>query len=203
MGLPVALMAIAGGTDLAQGVAGASAAKQAAAAQQQQYNAQAAEQNYQAQITINNQTTATQNADVTMAAGEQQADNEGLKSRANAGAIKAGQAASGVDVNSGSAVDVQTSAREVGQLDALTVRSNAAREAYGYQVAASNYGAQAQADTYAGENDVIAGTEAHEAGDIAATSSILGSVSKAAGQAGSFAQAGGFSNPNPSPQAVF
>jgi hypothetical protein len=54
------------------------------------------------------------------------------------GRTKAAQAASGIDVNSGSAVSVQASERMLGMLDALTIRSNAARAAYGYQAEAGN-----------------------------------------------------------------
>lgn len=170
-------------TSILGGFVSAAGDKQAAAAKQQQLNANAAEQNYQAQIAINNQSVATSNARLQMASGEEQTFAAGLKNRQNIGAIKAGQAASGIDVNSGSAVDVRSSADELGQLDALTVRSNAAREAYGYKVQASNFGAEAESDKFAASNDIIAGKEAKEAGDIAAVGSILGGINAAVGSA--------------------
>jgi hypothetical protein len=52
------------------------------------------------------------------------------------GAQRAGYAASNIDVGYGSAVDVQADAALLGELDALTLRTNAAREAWGYQVEA-------------------------------------------------------------------
>ena len=52
-------------------------------------------------------------------------------------------AANGVALDSGSPLDVLTSTDVMGEQDALTIRNNAAREAYGYNVQAANYKAQA------------------------------------------------------------
>jgi hypothetical protein len=54
------------------------------------------------------------------------------------GTQRAGLAAQHVDVNVGSASDVQETAAYLGELDALTIRGNAAREAWGYKVDAAN-----------------------------------------------------------------
>lgn len=53
------------------------------------------------------------------------------------GEQRAGFAASGVDVGYGSAVDVQGDAAYLGELDALTIRQNAQREAWGFKVQAA------------------------------------------------------------------
>lgn len=84
------------------------------------------------------------NADETTRAGEIEATNSGLRTRAQVGEIKASQAGSGVDVNSGSAADIQAAASQLGALDALTIRSNAARRAFGYRTDASNLDRGAQ-----------------------------------------------------------
>lgn len=60
------------------------------------------------------------------------------------GAIKAAEAAGNVDVNSGSAVDVQSSAAALGELNAITIRGNAAKEAYGYETQSTSFENQAQ-----------------------------------------------------------
>lgn len=52
------------------------------------------------------------------------------------GQQRAGFAAQGVDVASGSALDVQADAAQLGELDALQIRQNAMREAWGYKVQA-------------------------------------------------------------------
>jgi len=52
-------------------------------------------------------------------------------------------AANGVELDSGSASDLQADTAMLGELEALTIRNNAEREAYGYRSAASTYGYQA------------------------------------------------------------
>jgi hypothetical protein len=59
------------------------------------------------------------------------------------GRIKAAQGANQIDVNTGSAKEVQISQRETGELSSLTAENNALLQAYGYRAAASSYGAEA------------------------------------------------------------
>lgn len=135
--------------------------------------ANAAANNYKAEMADNNAAIATQQAQWAAEVGEQSVGAAGLKTRATEAGIKANQAASGIDVNEGSAVQVQDSVRQLGMLDALTIRSNAARQAYGYQVEASNQKAQAELYRFASKNDL-------DAGHIDAASTILGGVSTGA-----------------------
>lgn len=58
------------------------------------------------------------------------------------GAQRAGFAAQGVVLDSGSARDVQEEGVAMGELDALTIRNNARREAYGFQVQAGDLARQ-------------------------------------------------------------
>lgn len=122
-----------------QGYAGAAAAK---------YNAQVAQQNAQ---------LATQNAQWTGAEGEQQYGVQGLKTQATAGAQKAGEAGNNVDVNSGSAVAVRQGTAEAGQLSSMNIRSNAARQAYGYETQSTQYTGQAALDKSQAQSDITAG----------------------------------------------
>lgn len=149
----------------------------------EQGQAQKQAYDYQAQVARNNAKIAQQNASWATQIGDTQAVNEGMKTRAQVGAIKAAQAASGIDVNTGSAVDVRSSASELGELNALTIRSNAARQAYGYQVQGTSDIAQAQLDVYSGN-------QAQTAGYIGAFGSLLGGASSAGGQYIKFQQAG-------------
>lgn len=112
---------------------------------------------YQATIAGNNAKIASQNAAYQGAEGDANAAAKELQTRARVGAITAAQAGNGLDVNKGSAVDVRSSAAELGQLDAMTIRSNAARAAYGYQTQASSDNAQSTLDKYTAKNDVIGG----------------------------------------------
>jgi len=91
-----------------------------------------------------------QNSRRAMQTGEIEAGNASMRNRAAMGATLAGQASKGIDVNSGSAVDVQTSQAELGELNALNVRSKAAQEAYNYKSSAVLDRAEAKNDIKAG-----------------------------------------------------
>jgi hypothetical protein len=66
--------------------------------------------------------------------GELDAQRFRARTRGLVGEQRAGIAAGNIDVGYGSAVDVQADATYLGELDALTVKTNAAREAWGYRV---------------------------------------------------------------------
>lgn len=105
-------------------------------------NASAA--SYNSSIAQNNSEIATQNAEWATQEGDQAAMKSGLQTRAQIAGLEANQGASGVEVGTGSFKDVVSSAREVGMLDALTIRSEAARRAYGYKTEAVSDTAQSQ-----------------------------------------------------------
>lgn len=152
----------------------------------QQGQAQKDAADFNATVEKQNAAVSGQNAAITGQAGSEQAFMTGLHTRALTGGIKANQGAAGVDVNSGSAVDTRASATELGELDALTVRSNAAREAYGYTQQARSHEEQATLDTYEGKNDI-------EAGQLNAANTFLGSAGSAASNFAKYQLAGGFS----------
>jgi hypothetical protein len=118
---------------------------------------------FQGQVARNNAIIAQQNADYARQAGSEQASIASRKGAAEGGKIKAAQAANGLDVNSGSALDVQAGERETNRLDAETVLNNAELTAYGYTTQSNNFKAQAQQD--------------ETAGDIGAVSSLLDKAS--------------------------
>ena len=60
------------------------------------------------------------------------------------GSQRAGLGAQGIALDSGSALDVQEETVALGELDALTIRNNARREAYGYRVQAGDLRRQGQ-----------------------------------------------------------
>lgn len=140
--------------------------------QMQQASAQKASANYQSEVAASNQQQATQNAQFTAASGQEQAAQQEMKTRAQVGAIAAGEASSGVDVNSPTSTDVRTSQGELGQLDAQTIKSNAARQAYGYEVEGTQFGNQAAAETATGQN-------AEMAGEFGASGGLLSGVGNA------------------------
>lgn len=109
-----------------------------------QADAAAANARYQAQVAANNQIIATQNANYATKAGEANAYTTGLKNREKAGAVIAGLASSGLDVNTGSAADVRSGEDTSLYTGVERVRQGAALTAYGYRAQATNYGAEAQ-----------------------------------------------------------
>lgn len=106
----------------------------------------AAAADYNAQVAQNNAQIAQQNAAYSMAAGQAKTETQGLQEAETLGAIKTSQAASGIDVNTGSALDVQKGQREKGLLDQQTVLNNAELQAYGYQTQAAGFQSQAALD---------------------------------------------------------
>lgn len=139
----------------------------------EQGNAASAAAKYNSQVASNNAQIANQNATWAAQAGEAQVGEQTQKTRATVGAITAAQAANGVDVNSGSDVDVRSSASELGELSAINIRSNAARTAYGFQTQSASQTAQSKLDTFEGEQSQLAG-------EVGAGSSILGGVGNSA-----------------------
>lgn len=76
------------------------------------------------------------------------------------GSQRAALAGQGVDVNKGSALDVVADAAYLGELDALTIRNNAAKEAWGYRTQAMGYryqGKMAQREGQFGAFQTIVG----------------------------------------------
>lgn len=135
-------------------------------------NASAAASKYNSQLAAQNAQIAQQNATWASQAGEQQVGEQSQKTRATVGAIKAAQAANNLDVNSGSAVDVRSSAAALGELSALNIRSNAARTAYGDLTQQASYSAQSKLDTFSADQEQLAG-------EVGAGTSVLGGVGNA------------------------
>lgn len=72
------------------------------------------------------------------ARGRVEADNQRVQTQLDIGTQRAAQAANGGDVNEGSNAIIQQDTAQYGELDAMIISNNAAREAYGYEVQASN-----------------------------------------------------------------
>lgn len=150
----------------------------------EQASANADAYRYQSQVAENNKILAQQNAKTAEAEGAAKSAVQGLQAKAKLGGILAAQSASGVDVNSGSAVDVRTSQSELNQMDALTIRADAARKAYGYETQANSFGAQSTLDTASADS---AGT----AGDFAIGSTLLSGASSLGNSYAKWQQVGG------------
>lgn len=164
---PLALVAGIGGTALN------------AVGSYQSNMAKSAQSAYQAQVAANNAKIAEQDARFTIQAGETAATNQGLKTRAMVGQQKAAQGASGIDVNTGSAVDVRAGTESIGMLDALTLRSDAVKRAYAKEVEATSDTAQSQLLTSESEQEA-------SAAPIGAFGTLLSGASSVAGSWGKY-----------------
>lgn len=121
--------------------------------------------NYQAQVAKNNATMAQQNATYSAQSGLAQGQQQSLQNAAQLGQMKANQAANNVDINSGSALDVQEGQEAAGNLDTQTTIHNSLLQAYGYQT-------QAESDTAQASQDQTAGYEGAASDVLSAASSI-------------------------------
>lgn len=163
-----AVGAVGMGATLAGGLLSARGAEQSGEATQRMYN-------YQAEVSRINSQIDQQNREYALNYGEIQATQYGMKARQDAGQIRASQGASNIDVNSGSAVDVQGSQRKIVAMDLTQIRANAAKTAYDFDV-------KSTMDTNQAALDVMAGENARTAGHTQAMASIIGTVSSVSSQ---------------------
>jgi hypothetical protein len=137
-------------------------------AQGQQQKAQA---EYQAAVANNNAIIAEQNAQDALQRGRVEEQQHRLKVAQMKGTQRSVLAASGVQVDTGSALDVVADTAMMGELDALTIRNNAEREAYQHRMQASNY--QAESGLYS-----LAARNAARNGAWGAATSLLGGAAQ-------------------------
>lgn len=180
---PVTLAALSMGMSAGGSIFSAFGASSKGKAQKQMYDYQAGMAEYRKKI-------ALQNRDYALQVGEDTAERFGIKARANEGTIRAGAGASGIDVGTGSKVNVITSQKQVTAMDMATIRNNAARRAYGYIVEAETEGQQAGLYRAAGVN-------AKKAGQMDAIGSLISGATSVASKwyqgssAGLFGPSGG------------
>ena len=112
-------------------------------AQIQAGNAQAAAANYNAQVAEMNATLADRAARDALERGAREEQQKRMETSALQGRQRAAMAANGVDLTFGSPLDTLVDTATLGELDALTIRRNAAREAYDIEAQGVNYRADA------------------------------------------------------------
>lgn len=112
---------------------------------------------YKQQVAEINAGFAEEQAADAVARGVEEEQRLRVQIRRAVGQTRAAYGAQGVEINEGSSADVQASIAYMGELDAITLRNNAAREAWGYKVQGASYRMQGGLDRYAG-NMQAAGT---------------------------------------------
>lgn len=146
---PNMLMAASGIGQIGSGIAGAVT----------QANAMRTQAAYQQQVGDTNARLSEMSASDAISRGDKSATLVQKQGQQTIGSQRAGLAAQGIDVNSGSASDVQSSTAAMAAQDALTVKNNAWREAWGYKVQANQA--------------TLGGQFAKIGGDAAANSTLL------------------------------
>jgi hypothetical protein len=111
-----------------------------------QANTQKGVLDYQAGLAANNALIAHYQQAQELQQGQIQENAQRMKTAALMGDQRTALAASGVDMGQGSASEILASSKYMGERDALTIRDNAARRAWGYGVNADNYNAESAAE---------------------------------------------------------
>lgn len=128
--------------------------------------AQKAAADYQAQVAANNATIAGMNANAAISEGNQKLQAAQEQAAQHQGMIRAAFGASGVDLDSGSALRDQQGVAEVDSLNQATITSNAARSAWNFR----NQGEDASASE---ELDMEKGNDAATAGYMSGFSTLI------------------------------
>jgi hypothetical protein len=127
---------------------------------------------YNAKVDENNAKTAASAAEEAAKRGQIAEDQHRDRVRQFAGSQKAAMAAAGGDLTDQSSMNILADTARAGEFDALTIRSNAAREAWGLGNQADNFTAQAAGTRFQGSN-------AASAGNWGAATSLLNGASGA------------------------
>ena len=143
-----------------------------AAGQMQQANAASAAAKYNAQVAEMNAEISERRAKSVIEAGKSEEQQQRQKVQQLLGQQQAGMAASGVDITFGSPLDTIVDTAVMGELDALTIRTNTYREAYNARVDAANQRAGAELYRYEAK-------AARQGGYLGAAGTVLGGAGKA------------------------
>lgn len=151
MAIPTAAIGAVGiGSSLIGGIIGARGAAESA-------SAQATASTYKAGVALLNRQINLQNANWALESGEVQGMESGLRARSQIGQTKVVQAASSLDVNSGTAKAVRDTQTDVASYDQNVIKFDAAKTAYGYESKATMDEAQSHLDTMAADTELEAG----------------------------------------------
>ena len=128
---------VAAAASIASAVVGVAGAIQSSEAAQ-------AQANYQAQVARNNAVIAERKAQDAVQLGKVEGDKRRRLTRSRISLQRAKLAASGQLVDAGTALDLTVDTAAFGELDALTIESNARRQAQGFRHQATNFEANAR-----------------------------------------------------------
>jgi hypothetical protein len=107
---------------------------------------------FEATLLEQNADLADQQAEDALVRGKSAEYKQQAQVRGLIGSQRAAIAASGVDIGTGSALDVQLDAAGLGEIDRTQIKNNAMLEAWGYKAQAADYRNRAKLTRYAGKN---------------------------------------------------
>lgn len=112
---------------------------------------------YNAKVAERNKTIADMQAEQVKKQGEIDARNYKQQVSALKGSQRAGYAGSGVLVDAGTPFQVGEDTSVLGELDAMTIKRNAARQAWGYQVQGMNYASEGELSRLSKRSALLSG----------------------------------------------
>lgn len=112
---------------------------------------------YEAAVAKMNGELSAQRAADAMERGADEEQKQRMKTAQLIGQQQAAMAANGVDLGFGSPLDTMVDAATLGELDALTIRRNTARENFDERVQGANFRASASMSRMTGRNALIGG----------------------------------------------
>jgi hypothetical protein len=117
-----------------------------------QSQAAKAQAGYQEKVAEMNARQATESADDAKQRGRSDAADIRRRTKSTVGAQRAALAAQGIDVDSGSAIELQDETEIIGEIDMTRATVNAMREAFGYNTQAIDYRSRSQFNSLAARN---------------------------------------------------
>ncbi|WP_244511635.1 MULTISPECIES: hypothetical protein [unclassified Rhizobium] len=127
---------------------------------------------YNAQVAEMNAKISDRQARDSIERGKQEEQQKRFQTAQLEGRQRAAMAANGVDLSFGSPLDTIVDTAEMGEIDALNIRTNSYREAYANKVQGANQRANATLDRMRGD-------AALKGGYLDAVGTVLGGASKA------------------------
>jgi hypothetical protein len=134
--------------------------------------AEARASQYNAQVAEMNATMADRAAKDALARGAAEEQRKRMDTASLQGRQRAAMAANGVDLTFGSPLDTLVDTATMGEMDALTIRRNTAREAYDYTVQGANYRGDAAMSRASAKSSLSGGY-------LSAAGTVLGGGAKA------------------------
>jgi len=145
----------------------------------------ASQQRYSAAVADQNARLASAQAADALQRGQLEEQKSYQRTSQLLGQQRAAMAANGIEVDFGSAADVQADTLNLGRQDASTIRKNTEREMKGYDIESLNYTSQAKADRAAATGSIVSAAF-QTAGTILGGASQFGKMKAAASSGTSF-----------------